>query len=131
MPSSSEESAALPDVGGAGIATRPEPSVIVPLRASDVHDSRVRRIDPNTPDIVCPKPKTRDVRPCTCRSRIKRQYPHRDSAVKSPDREREPPLRKNAPSKQAGRIFMKPVRVLSDRSSRSLHCRDQSWKALW
>jgi hypothetical protein len=40
------------------MATILEPSAIVPLRANDVHDSSVRRIDPNTPDIVCPKPKT-------------------------------------------------------------------------
>jgi hypothetical protein len=29
---------------------------IKPLRANDVHDSRVRRIDTITPDMVCPKP---------------------------------------------------------------------------
>ena len=28
----------------------------MPLRASDVHDSRVRRIAAITPDMVCPKP---------------------------------------------------------------------------
>jgi hypothetical protein len=30
--------------------------VIRPLRASDVHDSKVRRIAAITPDMVCPKP---------------------------------------------------------------------------
>src|ERR1700682_2916557 len=32
------------------------PTAIRPLRASDVHDSRVRRIATITPDMVCPKP---------------------------------------------------------------------------
>ena len=36
--------------------TSVEPSVIKPWRASDVHDSSVRRIDTITPDINCPKP---------------------------------------------------------------------------
>ncbi len=31
------------------------PNVVRPLRASDVHDSRVRRIATITPDMVCPK----------------------------------------------------------------------------
>jgi len=30
--------------------------VVAPLRASDVHDSMVRRIATITPDMVCPKP---------------------------------------------------------------------------
>ena len=33
-----------------------EPSVIRPWRASDVHDSSVRRIDTITPDFNCPNP---------------------------------------------------------------------------
>src|SRR5207302_10284890 len=36
--------------------TRVAPRVVAPLRANDVHDSRVRRIATITPDMVCPKP---------------------------------------------------------------------------
>jgi hypothetical protein len=32
------------------------PKAIRPSRANDVHDSKVRRIDAITPDMVCPKP---------------------------------------------------------------------------
>src|SRR5262249_35618458 len=39
---------------------------IRPLRASDVHDSRVRRITTITPDMVCPKPHDPSPRPIEC-----------------------------------------------------------------
>jgi hypothetical protein len=95
------------------------PQVIRPLRANDVHDSKVRRIDAITPDMVCPKPhdfapgtrlNAKPV-PISCRSRsgsrIERQYPQRESAGKSPDRERKTAPRKNAVLNFIRTIFMK------------------------
>jgi hypothetical protein len=38
------------------IEAKAAPRLIRPLRANDVHDSKVRRIDTITPDMVCPKP---------------------------------------------------------------------------
>ena len=74
------------------------PRPIRPLRASDVHDSKVRRIATITPDMVCPKPHDFHARRIPAvRSRIERQYPLiGSSAGKSPDREREC-VAKNAP----------------------------------
>src|SRR6478752_3177507 len=40
---------------GSGVAARAVASVITPWRASEVHDSRVRRIAATTPNIICPK----------------------------------------------------------------------------
>src|ERR1700733_1142378 len=40
----------------AGAIAAAMPKAIRPLRANDVHDSKVRRIDAITPDMVCPKP---------------------------------------------------------------------------
>jgi hypothetical protein len=63
-----------------------------------VHDSRVRRITAITPDMVRPKP--HDSTPGARRmirqrrSRIERQYPHRELGGKSPDRERKPQRKK-------------------------------------
>src|SRR6202035_6190507 len=37
------------------VAASVAPRTVRPLRASDVHDSRVRRIAAITPDMVCPK----------------------------------------------------------------------------
>ena len=38
------------------------PSKIKPLRANDVHDNSVRRIDTITPDMNCPKPHDKNAR---------------------------------------------------------------------
>ena len=40
---------------GSGEAEMMVASAITPWRASEVHDSRVRRIAATTPDIICPK----------------------------------------------------------------------------
>src|SRR5205085_11765546 len=75
--------------GPAGSANAASP--IRPLRASDVHDSSVRRIATITPDMVAPRPhkSTRPARTRLARrSRIETQYPQRESTGKSPDRER-------------------------------------------
>src|SRR5260221_3860225 len=71
----------------------PTASATRPLRTSDEHDSSVRRIDTNTPDIVGPKESTIarrfGARHFPHRARIKRQYRQGDSRGKSPDRERD------------------------------------------
>ena len=81
----STRSAAFAGSAGSSAARAP-PSK--PLRANEVHDNSVRRIDTITPDIVAPRPHE-FARSDPRRTRIKRQYPHRDSSGKSPDRERE------------------------------------------
>src|SRR6266850_8204168 len=43
---------------GSGEAKRAVASAITPWRASEVHDSRFRRIAATTPDIICPKKRT-------------------------------------------------------------------------
>src|SRR4029077_12875265 len=59
-----------------------------PLRASDEHDSRVRRIAAITPDMVCPK-RTK-LRPASPAGRESRDnIAKRTRLGKSPDRERE------------------------------------------
>ncbi len=45
-----------PAFAGVAETTAVTPRAIRPLRASEVHDSRVRRIAAITPDMVCPKP---------------------------------------------------------------------------
>ena len=65
---------------GSGDAIRAVASAIRPWRASEVHDSRVRRIAATTPDIICPR--THDCRPGVYPAvhRSSREYPHRESA---------------------------------------------------
>ena len=67
-----------------------------PPRASEVHDSKVRRIAAITPDMVYPKPHDLTPGEFPRRARIKRQYRQGDSRGKSPDRERESLPQENA-----------------------------------
>src|SRR6516165_2504424 len=63
-------------------------ATVRPLRASNEHDSRVRRIAAITPDMVCPKrTKLRPASPAGRESRDNIAKPTR--LGKSPDRERE------------------------------------------
>src|SRR4051794_20029212 len=82
-------------------AEREVASEITPWRASEVHDSRVRRIAATTPDIICPKNarlQARRLPPAVHESG--REYPLRESTGKSPDRER-----KTACEKMSGLPF--------------------------
>src|SRR5258706_10065621 len=69
------------------VASSIAPAPATPSRTSAVHDRKVRRITAITPDMLGPKPHD-STTGVPHRSRIDRQYPHRESAGKSPDRER-------------------------------------------
>src|ERR1700723_2078818 len=65
------------------------PRAARPPRASEVHDSKVRRNAAITPDMIYPNPHDFGPGETPRRARIKRQYRQGDSRGKSPDRERE------------------------------------------
>jgi hypothetical protein len=69
-------------------------------RTIEVHDMQVRRIDPNTPDMDCPKPHDASQQR---RRRIDGHYPNRESRGKSPDRER----RRDRP--EMGKVYFLPL----------------------
>jgi hypothetical protein len=60
-----------------------------PLRASEVHDSKVRRNAAITPDMVYPNPHDLRLGESPRRARISDNIANRTRRVQSPDRERE------------------------------------------
>src|SRR3954447_4481960 len=79
----------------------------MPSRTSDVHVSKVRRIAAITSDMVRPKPHDFAAGASPHRSRIDLQYPLREDAGKSPNRERKLHCRKMRGLDARGRNFSK------------------------
>src|ERR1700709_1107394 len=87
----------------------------MPSRTSDVHDSKVRRIAAITSDMVRPKPHDCTPGASPHRSRIESQYPLRESAGKSPNRERKPHCKKMRGVNGCGAILRKIDSLLAPR----------------
>src|SRR4051812_6955259 len=89
----------------------------MPSRTSDVHDSKVRRIAAITSDMVRPNRTT--PRPALHRSRIESQYPLRQEAGKSPNRERKLHCKKMRGVNACGWIFRKIEAPSASRRSKT------------